>query len=1054
MATPTSVRRTFVLFAMLATVPWLPAPAAAQDREPTGTPTVTPTADPSRSPAPADGSDEVAGASCTVTGYVVGSQDEMVELRSALQEGSVHQLGGLPLDGVDTWVLPDGGMPVVVVDSTEPLPGGETWLVLAGRRFLADSVEYPPGEEADRFSTNLVMPHLGPTVRTLGLEVDSGDCGTAVVLSVDRSVWSTLAGGVATGVSVLFGLLTVLVARRRKGGWLRRFLWAAPLGLLAGAGQAALLVEAGVVDPFSPFPWWPPAVGLAVAALLPLTRWRRAGAPAGEEWLPPVHAGLGRWRPTGGFARTALGEVHRAVAADGQERALVKVVPAPRAGEPGPRLALEREARLLADLTHPNLVRLREVLTPDGASSGGDASPGEGVPLAGSPPSGVDAPPGTPPVAGGVPLSGAPSPTGAPTLVFEDVDGAPLRQLAGTLSGPQAVTVVRGTLAGLAALHERELVHRDVGPDTIWIAGDGRVMLAGLELACPGVEHSIAPEPGRYPSPEQRAGQVLDQRSDLYACAALLRDLLSEPPPPLAQVLARALAEDREARPASAQQFADDLAQAAAEAYGPDWVGRGALAAALTAHGAIGAATVGYAAGGATGAAGAAAGAGAGSAGGGAAVAGLGAAAGASTTGVGSAVPAAGEVLAAAGPAAPVAGTSAAGTPVAGGAVVGATPSAGGAGAAAASGKVTTAVNVAVAALAGAVIGIGAVAVDPDLAEARELTITPDRARVIFIHTVAEARGEDFAHLGDDAESDFTGLMAVHDSLADAPLTEVGVGVPRDQYEYPAWFVAWATLPFAEGTASVFARFDRAGADEEWVMSSFRWSVERLLPAAVLDDEGWLVPPPALTDLLVDPESLPQRYRDWLARVNEANELVEDEVLALRFEDFGVIYDFTFEVPFYSGDNPTEVSYSYEMSVGEVVTDLIPLVDGTVHVTFTAIVSQTTYNTPYQRGAPCDQLSLHWLDHDPPGDFRWLSQDLVVSVDAWIPIAGAVPEGAPEGSAATPEPTEPAGDAGSDPEDDPEDQPPAELELAPVDPTHVVIEDWNFHRENRNGQPC
>src|SRR5690606_592679 len=261
-----------------------------------------------------------------------------------------------------------------------------------------------------------------------------------------------------------------------------------------------LLVEAGVVDPFSPFPWWPPAVGLAVAALLPLTRWRRAGAPAGEEWLPPVHAGLGRWRPTGGFARTALGEVHRAVAADGQERALVKVVPAPRAGEPGPRLALEREARLLADLTHPNLVRLREVLTPDSASPGGDASPsesaplseaaspGEAAPLAASPPSGVDAPPGTPPVAGGAPTSGAPSATGAPTLVFEDVDGAPLRQLAGALSGPQAVTVARGTLAGLAALHERELVHRDVGPDTIWIAGDGRVVLAGLELACPGVE--------------------------------------------------------------------------------------------------------------------------------------------------------------------------------------------------------------------------------------------------------------------------------------------------------------------------------------------------------------------------------------------------------------------------------------------------------------------------------------------------------------------------------------------------------------------------------------
>src|SRR5690606_28047947 len=184
---------------------------------------------------------------------------------------------------------------------------------------------------------------------------------------------------------------------------------------------------------------------------------------------------------------------------------------------------------------------------------------------------------------------------------------------------------------------------------------------------------------------------------------------------------------------------------------------------------------------------------------------------------------------------------------------------------------------------------------------------------------------------------------------------------------------------------------------------------------------------------------------DWLVRVDQAKELVEDEVLTLRFEDIGIIYDFTFEVPFFSGDHPEKVSYDYEMSVGEVVTDLIPLVDGTVHVTFTTIVSQTTYNTPDHRAAPCDDFSLYWTDRNPPGDFRWLSQDLVVSVDAWIPID----EAATGPSAATPEPTAPAGGAG-----DPEPEQPADLELAPVDPTRVVVEDWSFHRENRDGQPC
>jgi hypothetical protein len=90
-----------------------------------------------------------------------------------------------------------------------------------------------------------------------------------------------------------------------------------------------------------------------------------------------------------------------------------------------------------------------------------------------------------------------------------------------------------------------------------------------------------------------------------------------------------------------------------------------------------------------------------------------------------------------------------------------------------------------------------------------------------------------------------------------------------------------------------------------------------------------------------------------------------------------------------------------------------------------------------------------WTNDDPPGDFRWLYQDLVVSVEGWVPIVDSEPEPEPEPAGdPTPEPT-PA----PDPDED-DDEPPDELELEPVDPTNVVIEDWNFGYENRDGERC
>jgi hypothetical protein len=902
---------------------------------------------------------------CAATGYVASSPGERQAQYGQLVEQPVQQVGGVRLDGRRSWVLPDGGQPTVVIDSSAPVSGGDVFVTVAGQELQIDHTDFDQAQE--RFVTNVRLPHLGPTLRSVGLTVQSGQCRVELALAVDRSVWSTWVGLAGIALTALSLLLLVLVARLRKGGWLRRFLFAAPFGLLAGFGQAVVLYEAGVLSPFAPFPWWLPVVGLALAALLPLTRWRRRRPPAAPRPLPPPppQAPLAGYLIEAPVARTEVAGVYRAVRPEGT-RELVKVALAERYGEPISRIRLEREARALSGMEHPNLLRLRGTI---------------------------------------------PAEPGPPVLVFDDVNGGPLP--AGLpLSGPQAVTIVLEVLAGLREVHGRELVHRDVRPENVWLTADGRVVLAGFELAAPGVENPLMTEGvAPYASPEQLAGQVVDARADLWACGALLAQLLTgQVPPDLAAVpepvgrlLMRALSADPAARPASAEAFAAELREAAGQAYGPDWVGRGLLAGALATHGAIGAAAGGYAiAGGTAGTAGAAAG------GVGAGVGGAPIAAGTAAAGAG-----AGSV-AAASSAAPVAHTTSA-------------VSAAAAPATASSGPVATVVNVLVSVVAAAAVAAGAVLADPEPAQAQPLVITPGLARVIFERTMAEGWAEDFTHYAEAAQGDFETLLEESDALADGQLAEIVVAVRRDQRAYPAWFVASALIQAGDVTASVFARFERQSEGEPWLMMLLHWSTEFLLPAPVLDD-GWLAPPP--TDLLVDPAELPERYHDWLVRANEAGEIGSDELLELRYPESGMIAEFTLDVPFFEVDEPgeeREVSYDYEMSVGEVVTELIPLVDGTVHVTFTSVIHQTTYNAPGQRTRSCDDFYLFWTDDDPPGTYRWISQDIVIDVDGWVPVGGAQPPAPP-----------PAGG----------------LEPEPVDPDRVVIEDWRYHTDNRDGEPC
>lgn len=113
-------------------------------------------------------------------------------------------------------------------------------------------------------------------------------------------------------------------------------------------------------------------------------------------------------------------------------------------------------------------------------------------------------------------------------IVMEYVNGTTARQLA-PVPWREAARIVRQAADGLAAAHERGIVHCDVKPGNLLIDNRGRVLVADFGIAMP-VESELGDfvhgSPA-YLAPERLSGERADPRVDVYGLGGILAYLIT-----------------------------------------------------------------------------------------------------------------------------------------------------------------------------------------------------------------------------------------------------------------------------------------------------------------------------------------------------------------------------------------------------------------------------------------------------------------------------------------------------------------------------------------------
>ncbi|GAA1811754.1 Stk1 family PASTA domain-containing Ser/Thr kinase [Agromyces neolithicus] len=119
-------------------------------------------------------------------------------------------------------------------------------------------------------------------------------------------------------------------------------------------------------------------------------------------------------------------------------------------------------------------------------------------------------------------------------LVMEYLPGITLRDLLKDyrrLTAEQTVDIMDAVLSGLAAAHKAGIVHRDVKPENVLLADDGRIKLSDFGLAR-GASANTATGQAllgtiAYLSPELVTRGIADARSDIYAVGIMMYEMLT-----------------------------------------------------------------------------------------------------------------------------------------------------------------------------------------------------------------------------------------------------------------------------------------------------------------------------------------------------------------------------------------------------------------------------------------------------------------------------------------------------------------------------------------------
>src|SRR5512134_3480314 len=207
---------------------------------------------------------------------------------------------------------------------------------------------------------------------------------------------------------------------------------------------------------------------------------------------------LGPYEIVSQLGQGGMGVVFRARDTRLERDVAVKVLPKNLAEDPDALSRFEREAKAVANLSHPNILAIHDLGREEGTVY----------------------------------------------ATMELLEGETLRQRLqdGALPPRKAVEIALEIASGLAAAHDKGIVHRDLKPENVFLLGSGQVKVLdfGLARMAPVATEgsdvptlSLSTEPGRvmgtvgYMAPEQVRGKTVDARADIFSFGAVLYEMLT-----------------------------------------------------------------------------------------------------------------------------------------------------------------------------------------------------------------------------------------------------------------------------------------------------------------------------------------------------------------------------------------------------------------------------------------------------------------------------------------------------------------------------------------------